>query len=80
MARMKRATGVEQGRARAYQRDTNRERFTTQKGKCFVCNDRARAAYPDGTLSMTCLSERCLLEYLPGGRERLARLQPSDNS
>lgn len=52
---------------REWQRELSIEARTTDKGLCFICG-KPRQNYPDGVLSMTCLSEPCRIAYIPGGK------------
>jgi len=51
-------------RWRAIMRDIHRERWTTRRGKCFVCAAKPRKVLTTGILTMTCGHPKCMTQYL----------------
>lgn len=67
MARWARPSHIEQARQRAIRRDRQREKFTVDKGLCFICK-RPLEPYPDGVVGATCMRRECIVKYLPGSK------------
>lgn len=55
--------------AQEYAALTDRIARANETGLCVSCHTRPRAAYADGSLSMTCLDYRCLRSWLPVPKE-----------
>lgn len=50
------------------------EARTVKRGLCFICGTRPLGRYADGSLSQTCMGEKCRLGYTPGGNTQLKGL------